>query len=61
MRWATLSSTAMLISLSPKKSTVKLLAAVSDTLPSRALITPEFSTPGATSATRPPSATLISP
>ncbi len=57
----TLSSTAMLISLSPKKSTVKLLADTSATLPRRALITPLLATPGATSATRPPSATLIVP
>ena len=60
-RAATLSSTAKVTSLSPKRSSVKLFPEASTTRPSSARMTPEFSTPGATSATSPPACAVISP
>ena len=52
---------AMLTSPSPNRSMVKALPDARDTVPRLATMAPEFSTPGATSAARPPSATVMVP
>ena len=59
--FVTWSPTANLISLSPYRSTVKLLPAAIWTVPRRAWMMPEFSTPGATSPTSPASAAVMVP
>ena len=57
----TLASATRLISPSPNRSTVNALPEASVTRPRLATITPWLATPGATSATSPPSATVMVP